>query len=163
MRIIIIRHGSAFPISDKYNEENRPLTEEGHKETKQLGRYLSNFNLYFTNIWSSPYLRAIQTKDNIFSSVNIHEYKVLDELKPFEAPEKILEIITKVYSKKSFIAVVSHQPLIGRILAKMMNTNKNVFKILPATLVELEIQYNKKIRFEYKLIRFLHPQHIILR
>jgi phosphohistidine phosphatase len=160
MRVFIIRHGSAFPISDKYNEENRPLTEEGHKETKKIGSYLSRFNIQFDIIWSSPYLRAIQTKENIFSSQSNFEFEILNELKPQENPEKVVNKVISQVANDKIIGIVGHQPQIGKILFNMLNTKPHIFDILPSTLIEVDILDTEKNRFEYKLKRFLHPRDI---
>ena len=160
MRIFFIRHGSAFPISDKYNEENRPLTEEGHRETKRMGTYLSNFNIQFDIIWSSPYLRAIQTKNNIFSNQSNFEFQILDELKPQENPEKVVNRVISVHSDDKVIGIIGHQPQIGKILYIMLNTKHIIYDILPSTLIEVDILNTENNRFEYKLKRFLHSQHI---
>ena len=156
MKLIIIRHGSALPKSDAYSEENRPLTDNGQIETKKIGRYLLDFNIDFSAIWSSPYKRAIQTKDNIFPLLENSEHKILNELLPFESPEKIILKVNQVYEENNAIAIISHQPLLGELVATVLGTSSNKFAIVPASLIELSISKD----FNFKLLRFISPSQI---
>lgn len=161
MKVIIIRHGSAFPVSKNFSEEDRPLTEKGYIETKKMGKYYSRFNIKFDEIWVSPYIRAIQTKDNIFFQEIYDKQIILDELKPKEKPEPILKLIKSGYNETKILGIIGHQPQIGRILSKMLNTSEHVFDIQPATSIEVDILKSSNNTFQFKLIRFLQAQHII--
>ena len=139
MKVIIFRHGNAFPISNNFSEEDRPLTEKGQIETKKMGKYYSRFNIKFDEIWVSPYVRAIQTKNNIFSQVAYDKQIILEELRPKEKPELILKLLKAGYYVTKIVGIIGHQPQIGRMLSKMLNTNEHVFEIKPATSIEVDI------------------------
>ncbi len=161
MKIFIIRHGNASPVSENYNEENRPLTEKGELEAKKLGQYYLKLGIKFDVIWSSPFVRAIQTKDNIFCSINYINYKVVDELKPWENSDYILRLIRSEYKETKILGIVGHQPQIGKILSKMFNISKDFIDIQPSTSIEIEMFKSAENSFQYRLISLLAINHIL--
>lgn len=160
MDIFIFRHGNAFPVSDKHNEENRPLTIEGQNETKNVGNYLSKHNIHFDIVLVSPYIRALQTKDNIFKYLNDDNLEILSELKPHENPDFVLHKIESEYNASKVVGIVGHQPQIGKIISKMLNTKPIVFDIKPASLIQLNIFKSENNKIEYKLVTFIQSRNI---
>lgn len=160
MRIIIIRHGEAFPPSEKYTEANRPLTEIGRSDTKKVGEYYSGCNVVFDAIWTSPYVRAIQTKDNIFGDRSNKNVRIIDELKPNGNPTAVLKLLTSEFAPQTILGIVGHQPQIGRILSMMFGSREDVFDIQPATSIEAIMLKANQDRYHFKLIRFIHADHI---
>lgn len=164
MKIILVRHGTSHPITNEFNEQNRPLTKEGERESKKIGAYLSKFTVKFDEIWVSPYKRAILTAENSCLSINKSEMKILDILKPDAEPEEVIKKILSLSVNISFVCIVSHQPLLGRILGKIFQTSPSSFDILPATLVELHLKKKTdidKIQSQFLLVKFLQSHHIL--
>jgi phosphohistidine phosphatase len=60
--VVILRHGIAEPRGSA-PEETRPLTEEGHKRMKEIGRGLANLFPKAEAILTSPLKRCVQTAE----------------------------------------------------------------------------------------------------
>jgi len=87
---IFLRHGEALhnvanrihgPIAYTFKEnEDAPLSEEGHRQTKQVGEELANLlRNRQVDVYSSPLTRCIQTAENASANLNVQK-KFLDEL-----------------------------------------------------------------------------------
>ncbi|GLO66387.1 MULTISPECIES: histidine phosphatase family protein [Oceanobacillus] len=74
-KIYFIRHCSA-----EGQHPDAPLTYTGLQQAKELSLFLQNTNESFCGIWSSPYLRAIDTIKPFSNQLNI-EINIDDRLK----------------------------------------------------------------------------------
>ena len=75
MKLCFLRHGEAdWPNWDKPDNE-RPLTERGHKEMKRVAKFLERLKLVPDVILTSPLPRASQTAEIVGKRLGI-------ELKP---------------------------------------------------------------------------------
>ncbi len=163
MKIILIRHGTAYPVSKKFNEQNRPLTKDGGKEIIKIRDYLSKSCEKYEELWISPYKRAIQTAVNVCNVINKQEMKIMDILKPDANPKEVIKRIILSFSEIRVLYIVSHQPLLGKLLGEVFQTSSTSFEILPATIIELFLKErtdNSKNQLQFILVKFLHSQHI---
>jgi phosphohistidine phosphatase len=62
-QLYIIRHGLAGERGTYANDDERPLTEEGHRKTKKVAKRLVRLDLHFDLILTSPLVRAKQTAE----------------------------------------------------------------------------------------------------
>jgi broad specificity phosphatase PhoE len=87
---IFIRHGEALHnVSARYHgpiaytlpeNEDAPLSEEGHSQTLQAGKEIANLiGDSPVHIYCSPLTRCIQTAENVGGSLNV-KIKCLDDL-----------------------------------------------------------------------------------
>src|SRR3954470_13550448 len=61
-RLFLVRHGDAVPHGDpNYADDDRPLTEEGKKQSRDLGAELATREVQFAVILCRPLHRAQQT------------------------------------------------------------------------------------------------------
>jgi phosphohistidine phosphatase len=63
IELYLIRHGLAGEAGSYPNDDERPLTEEGKKKTRQVAKRLSDLDLQFDQMLTSPLVRARQTAD----------------------------------------------------------------------------------------------------
>lgn len=70
LELYIIRHGLAGEHGSYADDTQRPLTEEGHRKTKQIAKRLDALDLRFELILTSPLVRAKQTAE-ILQSVGL--------------------------------------------------------------------------------------------
>jgi len=63
LELYLIRHGLAGESGSYPNDDERPLTDEGKKKTRQVAKRLVALGLQFDLIQSSPLVRARQTAD----------------------------------------------------------------------------------------------------
>jgi phosphohistidine phosphatase len=66
--LYLIRHGIAEERGTYPNDDDRPLTDEGKKKTRQVAKRLQGLGLRFDLMQTSPLVRARQTA-NIFGDV----------------------------------------------------------------------------------------------
>lgn len=63
LELYCIRHGLAGEAGSYANDNERPLTDEGKKKTRQVAKQLAELGLQFDLILTSPLVRAHQTAD----------------------------------------------------------------------------------------------------
>lgn len=114
MKIYLIRHGIAESRLIEKNDAQRILTERGIAKTQKVAQKLTNLNLVFRVIVTSPYTRARET------AIILKQGKLSKEMieHPALMPEgNILELINWLqnssYDENSNIALVGHQPDLG--------------------------------------------------
>jgi phosphohistidine phosphatase len=116
MEVYLIRHGLAGEHGDYKDDNIRPLTDEGRKKTAKVAKRLSEINLHFDIILTSPLTRASQT------AAILLEAGLSDRLEEFDAlaPEGNIETWVEWYGKwyesdeaGKTIALVGHQPNLG--------------------------------------------------
>jgi phosphohistidine phosphatase len=61
--LYLIRHGLAGQLGDYVNDDERPLTDEGKRKTKQVAKRLVELGVMVDLILTSPLVRAQQTAD----------------------------------------------------------------------------------------------------
>lgn len=122
MELFIVRHGDA-PTGE---DGERRLSEQGFREVRDLARWLKATGVTVERILASPYLRAQQTAKEIH---RILEVQTPLETEPllvtFSAPELTAEALRA--RPESALLVVSHMPLVARLLAYLTDGNDSYF------------------------------------
>lgn len=110
IELYLVRHGLAGERGTYANDDDRPLTDEGKKKTKQVAKQLHQFGLQFDLMLTSPLVRARQTAD-ILMDVGLAE-----QLEEFEALghggelQTWLEWFDTWKSTGKTLALVGHEP-----------------------------------------------------
>ena len=112
--LYLIRHGIAAERGTYQNDDQRPLTQEGDRKTRQVANRLKQLNLQFDQILTSPLIRARQTAD-ILKAVGLSPN--LEEFAPLAPDGKIEDWISwyktwQLTGGKS-LALVGHEPDLG--------------------------------------------------
>jgi phosphohistidine phosphatase len=63
LELYLIRHGLAGEAGSYENDDERPLTDEGKKRTRQVAKRLQELGISFDLMLTSPLVRAKQTAD----------------------------------------------------------------------------------------------------
>tara|TARA_R110001592_G_scaffold319321_1_gene596869 strand:- start:22307 stop:22771 length:465 start_codon:yes stop_codon:yes gene_type:complete len=117
MKVYIMRHAQAS--FNAPSDRERPISESGIKQTKDLlvtnHDQISDINL----IWSSDLLRAKQTAGLVSDSLKIEAVE-----KPFLTPDgdirQVLAELEKLGSVDCLL-IVSHQPLVGELVSSLVH------------------------------------------
>tara|TARA_R110001592_G_scaffold341474_1_gene630551 strand:+ start:23395 stop:23844 length:450 start_codon:yes stop_codon:yes gene_type:complete len=103
------------------SDRERPITESGIKQTKDLLKahrhQISDINL----IWSSDLLRAKQTAGLVSETLNIEPSE-----KSFLTPDgDVLQVLAELQKLDvdDCLLIVSHQPLVGELASSLLNGN----------------------------------------
>ncbi|AUI65958.1 MULTISPECIES: phosphohistidine phosphatase SixA [Glaesserella] len=146
MNIWIMRHGEASFHAKTDNE--RPLTENGHmmafEQGKKLGEIFNNQKIKLDKVIVSPYLRAQQTKENVFkglqavgfvqSFANIEE--IWEEITPSGNPNIVVDYLHFLREEGAQnILIISHLPLVFDLVYHLTKHNVNFY---PAVIAEIE-------------------------
>jgi phosphohistidine phosphatase len=111
IELYLVRHGLAGERGTYANDDDRPLTDEGKKKTKQVAKQLHTLGLQFDLMLTSPLVRARQTAE-ILMDVGLAK-----QLEEFEALGHGGEIQTWLEwfetwkrSNQKTLALVGHEP-----------------------------------------------------
>jgi phosphohistidine phosphatase len=118
--IYMIRHGLAGEQGTYDNDNERPLTDEGHRKTKQVAMRLDALELQFDLILTSPLIRAKQTAE-ILQMMGLSKH--LEE-SPFLAPngdfEGWLGWLEQWQQDGKCLALVGHEPALSEWTEKLI-------------------------------------------
>jgi phosphohistidine phosphatase len=114
VHLYLIRHGIAAEPEAYETDEERPLTKEGDRKTRKVAQRLSELEIQFDLILTSPLMRATQTAQilqTVGLSTQIEESSAL-------APSGDIENWLEWYQQwqetgSPSLALVGHQPDLG--------------------------------------------------
>ena len=120
--LYIIRHGEAEPISA--TDELRQLTEHGCWEAKRTALWLKTQIEQFHYVFSSPYIRAMQTRDIVEDNgCAMVASEVLAELTPSGDAQLVVDYIaTQIKeepNKDINIGCFSHMPIVSYLIGEL--------------------------------------------
>jgi phosphohistidine phosphatase len=127
MRLVIVRHGEAAPGEP---DELRPLTPQGRKQARDLGKRLREEGLDVDVVLTSPLLRARETA----AALGLGDATVDERLAPGATPADIRDAAT---GRGDTVVVVGHQPDCGKAAAELSGGPEPRFPPGGYALVEL--------------------------
>ncbi|PSB16919.1 phosphohistidine phosphatase SixA [Phormidesmis priestleyi ULC007] len=108
--LYLIRHGLAGQHGDYENDRERPLTEEGKRKTRQIAKRLSELDLQFDLILTSPLVRAEQTAE-ILQEVGLSKHlKEAAYLAPGGNIQTWIDWLEDWKASEKSLALVGHEP-----------------------------------------------------
>ncbi|WP_421657354.1 phosphohistidine phosphatase SixA [Leptothermofonsia sp. ETS-13] len=109
--LYIIRHGLAGERGTYANDDERPLTSEGKKKTRQIARRLAELDVQFDLILTSPLVRAKQTAEILLEAGLAQSLEEAGYLAPGGDIDAWIDWLqTWRQSGKSNLALVGHEP-----------------------------------------------------
>jgi phosphohistidine phosphatase len=109
MRIYLAQHGKA---KSEEEDPEKPLTEEGRKETEAVAKSVKR-KTKVTKIYCSKKLRARQTAD-IFAKALGAKAESIDGIAPTDPIERALELLD------DGVMVVGHLPHLSKLASKLL-------------------------------------------
>jgi len=82
MRLHLFRHGDAVPRGDAYEGPNRPLTEKGRRQVREVAQGIGALYLGIDRVATSPYERARETAEIAIEELGLHNV----DLQELDAP-----------------------------------------------------------------------------
>jgi phosphohistidine phosphatase len=125
MELIILRHAIAFPRDAKRwpDDAARPLTLEGAKRARRAAAGLKGVARRPALVLTSPLVRARDTAAIFTQAARWPEAAECEALSPGASPEEVLEALRRQGDKAECVAIVGHQPHLGRLLALCLRGN----------------------------------------
>ena len=169
MNLILFRHGPPVEsiewLQTGKTEPERPLTEEGVQITKKASKGLkialdaSQEEILDCLIYSSPYIRALQTADILKNTLQTRkDMTVLEELTPHSHPRQVSNIIFS--HTKSLLIAVGHQPLLSRLAGYLLFQEDGTSCLSIERAGALSIQVNRDQSMN-QLLWLMTPEQLI--
>jgi phosphohistidine phosphatase len=120
LELLIVRHGIAYPRDAKRwpDDGRRPLTAEGARRARRAAAGLKRIARQPDLVLTSPLVRARDTAAIFTQSAGWPGAVDCDALTPGRDPQEVLEALRRnPAAKAERVAVVGHQPHLGRLLA----------------------------------------------
>jgi len=119
MELLILRHAIAFPRDAKRwpDDAKRTLTMEGVKRARRAAAGLKRMAKRPALVLTSPLVRARDTAAIFAQAARWPDAVECMALSPGGSPEEVLEALRRQGAKAECVAVVGHQPHLGRLLA----------------------------------------------
>lgn len=144
MELIILRHAIAFPPDAKRwpNDAQRPLTMEGVKRARRAAAGLKDIAKRPSLVLTSPLVRARDTAAIFAQAARWPEAVECEALSPGESPEGVLDTLRRRGGKAECVAVVGHQPHLGRLLALCLrgDARPEAFELKKSAVVCLQFE-----------------------
>ncbi|MBU3896336.1 MAG: histidine phosphatase family protein [Nanoarchaeota archaeon] len=153
MKLIIVRHGDIGTVKNTFTgKTDKLLTENGKEEAKKLAQELSKFKI--DKIYSSPYIRAVQTAEEISKIVKRNviitnalkevDFGIFDGLTSEEALEKYPNLFENRLKDKWNYKILDGESYSGAS-ARVINfinsivseTEDNIILVTHATLIKI--------------------------
>lgn len=119
MELLILRHAIAHPRDPKRwpDDAGRPLTAEGASRARRAAAGLKRIAGRPDLVLTSPLVRARDTARIFSQGARWPQAVECDALAPGRDPDEALEAVRRQAAKAERVAVVGHQPHLGRLLA----------------------------------------------
>jgi phosphohistidine phosphatase len=127
LELYLIRHGIAAERGPDYPDDSkRPLTGKGMAALRKSAKGLSELEISFDLIITSPLVRTKQTAE-IFSELLHGKPAVVqsDALAPAGTPAAVIQEVVK-HARKPRIALVGHEPNIGELTARLIGARSPI-------------------------------------
>lgn len=151
MEIFILRHGQAEPW--RADDETRQLVAEGRREVEQVVRGSSSDLGDVQAVLVSPYIRARQTVDVALPFLPRPTVKTCEWLTPSANPEVVVQRLALLDLPS--VLLVSHQPLVGRLVELLCGLETGAVAMDTATLACLDVDVMAAGLAELRWVR--HP------
>ena len=119
MRLLLMRHASAA-ASDDLPDHDRPLSEQGTRDARAIGRWLARHEPLPQLVWCSSALRARQTWSAVASAL----FVLSDPPDPAylrsiytAGPRDLRALLRELPSSADSLLVIGHNPTMAQVLS----------------------------------------------
>lgn len=119
-QLYLLRHGLAVPYGTPgIDDDDRPLTPEGERRVRSVGRALKRLKVKVDRIATSPLPRAHRTAEIVAEVLGrSDEIDVADELRAHRDAASIQEWLKTRTDEK--LMVVGHNPSLSQLLGRLV-------------------------------------------
>lgn len=124
MNVCFFRHGVAVEHGTPgFSEEERPLTEDGIRKTRQCAKGLKRLKLGLDQILSSPLPRALGTAEILSEVLGLPRPRIVDRLLPGTTPAQLLECLRDCDGNAPVL--VGHEPSLSAAVSLFISTGES--------------------------------------
>ena len=158
MKFYLVRHALAMEREDFQKESSkgdfyRPLTPRGRRRFQRILKRLKNKNVPIKHLYSSPYLRCMQTAKMLAETLGVKKVRPLKAL----AHQNSLGTSSKKFLRelktlRKYSYFVGHEPELSQLMADLKLPKKDLVKFKKG-----EVRCLEKIGSTYKVLWSLKP------
>lgn len=150
-----MRHGKAESHSQSGDDRDRELSIQGVTEILALGKVLKKMGATVEHIFTSPFVRTVQTGDLMAEGMRGPEPKATPELiSGFAKVESLLAVLKTVPQARA-VLMVAHMPEVGEIASKIMHYDLPL-NMQPGSLCRLSFDGPPDLNTPAQLTLLLH-------
>jgi phosphohistidine phosphatase len=136
MNLYLLRHAHALDIGEQgvVNDEERPLSEQGHQQMKAVADAVKRMGLKFDLVLSSPVKRAQETAQDLCTRAGVPETALVtcEELEPSARTKKLMKRLRSL--EASEVLLVGHAPDLAEHAAWLIGSRQVQIEIAKAGL-----------------------------
>ncbi len=114
MRLYLVQHGAALTEAE---DPQRPLSEEGRRQTEKMARFLKMERITVDCIWHSKKMRSIQTAQIISHYIRTEAVVERNDLSPLDPVEGLAR---EIQGLSKDLMIVGHLPFLSKLAAKLL-------------------------------------------
>jgi phosphohistidine phosphatase len=119
MKLYVLRHGEAESVEEAGGvDAKRRLTEEGAECIRKEATAMRRMRIEPEFIWTSPYVRALETAQITLEMLGFGQIEVLDELRPGAVAEELAKLIQT--RGGSSLIIVGHNPDLEDLISYLL-------------------------------------------
>jgi phosphohistidine phosphatase len=120
MKLYLVQHAKAAP---KQLDPERPLTEEGYSEIRNVAEFIKPLSLKVDYLWHSPKKRTIQTADVLAEVVTISKDRTAREgLGP---NDNVIILTAELASTTNDIMIIGHLPFLSKLTSLLLTGSES--------------------------------------
>jgi phosphohistidine phosphatase len=125
-RLYILRHGIAVDRgTEGYEEDDRPLTAQGERRVREIGRGLCRLDVKVDRIFTSPLARAARTAEIVADELDVQEsLETVDELRAEKDAASIKAWLTAREERR--VMIVGHDPSLTNLVGLLLTGSNGV-------------------------------------
>lgn len=121
MDMYVIRHAEAVSRDDKqYDDDDRPLTDVGREQARNLAKALVAQGIQFESVVSSPLIRARQTAEEMLQNMPgpMAALEYCDHLAPGGKARKLSRSLLGIGGES--VAIIGHEPDLSNFIGRLI-------------------------------------------
>lgn len=138
MKLLLIRHAKAEPWGGASDGE-RALTEKGHRQSRQVGRFLEERDLVPDLVLHSPLVRARETAEIVCESCGAEAPVQEAWLSCGMRPEEALAELSAYRDSMETVAIVGHEPDFSGLVGYLLGAEGGYVQVKKASVILLTV------------------------
>ena len=122
MKLYFLRHTDAIPAERPDLDDERPLSPKGHKQAASIAEFLSEIDVKFDTVFTSPLLRAKETAQCVVAVTNDKTWvktEIVEELRN-ETSQADFSKWLRSLTDENHVLLVGHNPSISERVSHLL-------------------------------------------
>ena len=121
MRLYFLRHADADAAS-RLSDSERVLSSSGIAEAASVAEAVAELGLTMTEIFASPFARAMQTAEIVAKRFPSLRVQALEHLTPNAPPENFFRELQSL-PRDARVLLVTHEPFVSRCIGMLISAD----------------------------------------